>query len=103
MNKLPSFYDPNKAGTMYRPDENAIIAAALGAGWEPASRDRKKGKTVALLMIDPQCDFVFSPTAEFPGSLSVPGAIDDMRRIAELMYRHGHQITHIFASLDTHC
>jgi len=102
MNGLPKFYDPKKAGDMYRPNEDTIIQAALQAGWEPSSRDEKKGKTVALLMIDPQCDFVFEPTANFPGSLSVPGAVGDMQRIAELIYKYGNQITSIYASLDTH-
>lgn len=98
----PGYYDPSKAGKMFRPNEDAIIQAALQAGWEPASRDAKKGRKIALLMIDPQCDFVFEPTADFPGSLSVPGAVGDMQRITELIYNHGDQITSIFASLDTH-
>lgn len=96
---IPSFHDPAKAGQMFRPDEQAIAAAAAKSGWTPSHKDAKKR---ALLIIDPQCDFVFEPTAPFPGSLSVPGAPDDMRRTAEFIYNFGDKITNIYCSNDTH-
>lgn len=98
-NKVPNYYDPSKAGTMFRPDETTIINAALASGWASCHKDQE---TVALLLIDCQGDFVFPPNAPFPGSLSVPGAVEDMQRIAEFIYNQGDKITAVFASLDTH-
>jgi len=50
-----------------------------------------------LLIIDPQVDFC-DPT----GSLFVPGADEDMVRLAELIKRLGKKITQIHTTLDSH-
>jgi len=51
---------------------------------------------VALLIIDPQNDF------HEGGSLAVPGAREDARRIADLIRNQGDTISEIFITLDTH-
>ncbi|WP_025765176.1 isochorismatase family protein [Dyadobacter tibetensis] len=51
----------------------------------------------ALLIIDAQFDFC-SPN----GALFVPGAEQDVLRIAGLINQHGQALTEIFVSLDTH-
>lgn len=52
----------------------------------------------ALVIIDPQNDFIISP--QFTGSLGVPGAYEDMLRIAD--YIEKENPTHIIVTLDTH-
>lgn len=52
----------------------------------------------ALVIIDPQNDFIISPT--FTGSLGVPGAYEDMLRIVD--YINKENPDHIVLTLDTH-
>lgn len=52
----------------------------------------------ALLIIDPQKDFMTSP--DFTGSLSVQGAYEDMLRLAK--YINNQDFEDIFVTLDTH-
>lgn len=51
-----------------------------------------------LVVIDPQKDFIISE--EFKGSLGVPGAYEDMLRIAEYVQKENPE--HIVVTLDTH-
>ncbi len=53
---------------------------------------------VHLLIIDPQKDFMDDPDS----SLAVPGANDDMRRLAMLIDRIGPRIDDIHVTLDSH-
>ncbi|HEV7351234.1 nicotinamidase [Telluribacter sp.] len=54
-------------------------------------------KTTALLLIDAQYDF-----CQPQGALYVPGAEQDVIRIADLIRRHTGQIDQIVVTLDTH-
>ena len=54
-------------------------------------------KTRALLLIDPQNDFIAED-----GSLKVEGAIEDSNRVAQAIRDHMISIDHIFVTLDTH-
>ena len=54
-----------------------------------------KGKKVCLIIIDPQIDFT-------NGSLAVPGADDDMARVANMVRRYGGDIDDIQITLDSH-
>ncbi|PWJ55260.1 nicotinamidase-related amidase [Dyadobacter jejuensis] len=54
-------------------------------------------ETTALLIIDAQYDFCHPN-----GALYVPGAEQDVQRIAALIGEQGEQITEIFVSLDQH-
>jgi len=93
----PSFYDPSKVGTRYEPDINAAITAGMAAGLAPASRSTTK---VLSLMIDYQGDFTDFPGQ--PGTLSVPGTVDDVRRQIEWLFTNVEVLTGLMLSLDQH-
>ena len=57
-----------------------------------------KGLKVHLLIIDPQNDFMDIPDA----SLGVPGANEDMKRLARMVERIGHKLEDIHVTLDSH-
>lgn len=94
MADFPSFYDPSRIGTLFYPDVARIAAEAAAAGLPPASNDAQE---VHLLLIDMQVDFCHPG-----GSLYVPGALDDIRRTIEFIYRYAERITRITCSLDSH-
>lgn len=94
MTKFPSFYDPNRIGTLFYPDVARIAAEAAEAGLTPAAGD---AQDVHLLLIDMQVDFCHPD-----GNLYVPGALGDLRRTIEFIYRNAGRITHITCSLDSH-
>ncbi|GAB2802060.1 hypothetical protein GCM10027275_55420 [Rhabdobacter roseus] len=54
-------------------------------------------ETTALLIIDAQYDF-----CDPGGALYVPGAQEDVRRIADLIHRQADRIDHLIVTLDTH-
>lgn len=91
---FPDFYDPNRIGKLFYPDVSIIAAQAESAGLPPAEEDTLK---VLLLIIDMQVDFCHEG-----GMLHVPGALDDIRRLIEFIYRNAERITHITCSLDSH-
>ncbi|MEO7021505.1 MAG: hypothetical protein ABI234_15235 [Ktedonobacteraceae bacterium] len=68
--------------------------AGQQAGLTPAQSDAEK---IAVVLVDYQHDFV-DPT----GTLSVPGAQEDVVRFLGWFYANAHRITTIYASLDTH-
>jgi nicotinamidase/pyrazinamidase len=94
MAKIPNFYEPARIGTLFYPDVAAIAADAAAARLPPASEDKPK---VHLLIVDMQVDFCHEA-----GSLYVPGAKDDLRRLIEFIYRNAERITDITCSLDSH-
>lgn len=94
MTEFPSFYDPDRIGSLFYPDVARIAAEAAAAGLAPASGDTQD---VHLLLIDMQIDFCHPG-----GNLYVPGAPDDLRRTIEFIYRNAGRITHITCSLDSH-
>jgi nicotinamidase-related amidase len=101
---LPSFYDPKNADRFaYTPDEQAVFNAAAAHrkahGIRPAASDTAN---VHLLLIDVQKDFCFPQGSLYVGGRSGRGAMDDSRRIAELVYRELGSITQITTTMDTH-
>jgi len=101
---LPSFFDSaNAARWNYRPDLAALHAAAVD--WrkrhnlKAAAIDRL---VVHLLLIDMQKDFCFPEGSLYVGGRSGTGAIDDVRRIAEFVYRNLEVLTDVTVTLDTH-
>ncbi len=91
---IPGFHDPVRVGTLFHPDVLTIATAAEQAGLPPAAKDSVK---VHLLVIDMQVDFCHEG-----GSLYVPGAEEDIRRLIQFIYRNAERITHITCSLDSH-
>ena len=94
MFNLPDFYSDKQVGQVYAADVSKAIEMGKKSGWGSSIRDKKR---IALLSVDPQIDFVHAD-----GSLSVPGAIDDMKRLINLVYREGHRITSTIMTIDTH-
>lgn len=70
-----------------------ILDMGLSETVEPAATDIVK---TLLLVIDPQFDF------EDNGTLAVPGAIEDFKRLLRFAYDNLDKITQIMISLDTH-
>ena len=62
----------------------------------PATADFKQYKKTSIFIIDPQVDF------HPGGSLAVPGADEDSKRIANMIKKNKHFIHEIFVSLDSH-
>ncbi len=94
MARFPDFYDPDRVGTLFYPDKNAIAEAAASADAPAVSADEPH---VHLLLIDMQVDFCHEN-----GSLYVPGAKGDIRRTIEFIYRNAESIGQITCSLDSH-
>jgi len=91
---FPEFYHPDRVGKMVEPEVAAAIEEGLHAGYAPAAQDVSRR---LLLLVDEQVDFVHPD-----GALSVPGAVQDTRRLIEWLFRHTGEITQITASLDSH-
>jgi nicotinamidase-related amidase len=101
---LPSFYDPKAAERWsYSPDQQTLCAAAAAYrkdhGVKPSATD---GRNVHLLLIDVQKDFCFPQGSLYVAGRSGRGAMDDSRRIAELVYANLDVITHVTTTMDTH-
>lgn len=94
MASVPDFYNPERIGTLFYPDKEAIAAAAHQAELQPSAEDARK---MHLLIIDMQVDFCHKN-----GSLYVPGAEDDIKRTIEFIYRNAERISWITCTLDSH-
>lgn len=94
MQSFPSFYDPERIGTLFYPDLQQIAESAATAVLPAAEHDSER---IHLLIIDMQVDFCHGR-----GSLHVPGSAADIQRLIEFIYRHAERITQITCSLDSH-
>lgn len=90
----PSFYNPDRVGTLYYPDMAAVAQAAAAANLPPAGAATRR---IMLLIVDMQVDFCHDG-----GALYVPGAQDDIRRLNQFIFNHAGAITDIVATLDSH-
>lgn len=79
---------------MYAPRTAEFIADGLTAGLRPVARDTRR---VGCVIVDPQWDFV-SPD----GTLSVPGAQDDLARGVDWLYAHAEDVSSFYVSEDIH-
>lgn len=92
---IPSLFDVNDAFRgPYAARIQAFTEAGRSAMYTPAANDTER---IALVLVDYQHDFV-DPT----GTLSVPGAREDVARLLHWFYTNAHKITTVYASLDTH-
>lgn len=87
-------FDPKAVGTNYEPDLTKYQELGKKAGAKPFSTDKKR---TMLVIVDGQRDFVHKD-----GTLSVPGAVPDMQRLADFMYTNVGNLTAITASMDSH-
>lgn len=88
----PAFYQSDRVGQLYVPDADRATAAGREHGISTLEERR-----TLLLLVDMQVDFVHTD-----GALSVPGAVDDTRRVIEWIFRNLGEVTTIAASLDSH-
>jgi len=101
---LPPHYRAERAESFgYTPDPVTLAAAAHA--WR--ARHGLHGPTAAdprvvLLLVDVQRDFCFPEGTLYVGGRSARGALEDNRRIAELVYRNLAGISKIVCTLDTH-
>ncbi|WP_347487884.1 isochorismatase [Desulfoscipio sp. XC116] len=95
---FPSYYNKNKASELYLPRYDKVVQEATGIRNErkiaPAGSDQIK---IALFVIDMQIGFCHPD-----GSLSVPGAVDDVVRLCDFIYGNLEKLSEIHLSLDTH-
>ena len=101
--QVPSFFDPKKAGEIWRVNyaERATqaLARANQCSLKPMAADKTR---VALMGIDLQNTFC-TPGAElFVAGQSGNGAVEDTVRLCEFIYRNLGQISSIFLTMDTH-
>jgi nicotinamidase-related amidase len=90
----PIFYNPERVGTLFRPDIAAAFAEGIRTRLSPAELD---DRSVLLLLIDAQVDFIHED-----GSLSVPGAVGDTQRTIEWLFQNTDRVSAVVASLDSH-
>lgn len=90
----PSFYDPRRVGTLYKPDLDRASRDAQAARLTAATHDKAP---YALLLVDFQIDFCHAD-----GALSVPGAVADLRRTIEWLFTNAERVKTIVASVDSH-
>ena len=95
---VPAFYEPANTDNIWI--ERAQLIADTARQYRaqhkisPSVHDKTK---IAVFGIDAQIGFVNSQ-----GSLSVPGAIDDVNRAVQFIYRNIGRITSLQFSMDTH-
>src|SRR3989344_2709160 len=87
-------FNKSDIGKIYAARTQEFMQAGKRVGLTPASQDSHR---VMLVIVDMQVDFVHPE-----GTLSVPGATDDVRRLIDWIYTHAGETTAIAASLDSH-
>lgn len=89
---------------MFPPDCDGATLAGKEFAKTNGIRSTKEDNSarIILSLIDIQVDFVHPATAPFPGNLSVPGAVEDLDRVCQFIFRNVGNISHIFSTLDTH-
>lgn len=91
---FPPFHNPELVGRLFHPDFAAIAEHATKAELSAAEDDQVK---TLLLIVDMQVDFCHPE-----GSLYVPGAEKDIRRLLNFLYREAGNITNIMCTMDSH-
>src|SRR6476646_2049873 len=95
---LPPHWNPDRIEEIRRvPYEPRATEATAWADAHDIGTAREDERRVCLLLVDCQNTFC-TPGFE----LVVPGAVEDNRRLCELVYRNLDRITKVVASLDTH-
>ncbi|MFA5124619.1 MAG: hypothetical protein WC473_02210 [Patescibacteria group bacterium] len=103
---FPSYYNPDDVGKRYEPRLDWVTEDAKMANLKPAAQATVKR---LLVGIDLQDDFIM-PEIKNPdgtaiqkaGSLLVSGAVDDTRRLVELIYNEPEYFTGMLFSQDQH-
>jgi nicotinamidase-related amidase len=99
---LPSYYDSNKVGQIFRVDYQAVEAEAIAHSEKNCDSAAKDKVKIALLIIDAQNTFCIPGHELFVGGRSGTGAVDDNDRLCKFIYNNAEIITKICPTLDTH-
>ncbi len=100
---IPSHYDPEKAGQVWKVDYEKI--AVYAERWQekyelkPSGRDEKR---IILLLVDLQNTFCTPGFELFVAGRSGMAAVEDNQRLCEFIYHHLHRLTKICFTMDTH-
>lgn len=103
---FPNYYKPEDVGRRYVPRLDEVYEEAKAANLRPASKDKESR---ALVGIDYQNDFVIpeikavdGTVIQEAGSLLVGGAVDDIRRLIEMIYMEPHYFNSLLFTKDKH-
>src|SRR5947209_6022432 len=100
---IPRFFDPEKVSEVWRVPyaQRAEDAAEwrLRHSIGPASEDSVR---TLLIAVDMQNTFCIPGFELFVGGRSGRGAVDDVRRLCEFIYRNLSRLTTVSATMDTH-
>jgi nicotinamidase-related amidase len=100
---LPPHWNPDRVGEVWRVDYAARFEDAerwrIEHGVLPAADDRLR---IALVVVDMQNTFCSPGFELFVAGRSGTGALDDVRRVCEFVYKNVGSLTQIVPTLDTH-
>ena len=102
--RMPEFFDPAKARVFsYAPDYEILRKEASRVVGTPSEGlFQRAHPRVLFLGVDCQKDFCFPEGRLYVGGRSGTGAMDDMVRIAEFLYRNAETISKTIMTMDTH-
>lgn len=100
---IPGFFDPHKIDQVwrvpYQDRETEAMAWARQHNLTAAATDKTK---IALLIVDDQNTFCLPDFELYVGGRSGRGAVDDLQRLIEFIYRNLGRLTAIVPTMDTH-
>ena len=100
---VPSFFDPQKVGQIWRVPYQTRAAEAADWAREhrllPASQDQHR---IWLLMIDVQITFCVPGGELYVAGRNGNAAVEDSVRLCEFIYRNLGSLTHLSVTMDTH-
>lgn len=100
---IPSFFDEEKVGTLYRvPYQQRAKEAKLWSKEHQIQSAYKDTNRICLLLIDIQNTFCLPDFELFVGGSSGMGAVEDNVRLCKFIYRNLNIITEMIPTLDTH-
>lgn len=101
--QLPAHYSAQRVGKVWEPNfEELAVAAERWAKENKIKSARTDQVRIALMIIDGQITFCVPGFELYVGGRSGNGAVDDMRRLSEFIYREARSLTKILATMDTH-
>ena len=100
---IPSFFDPETVGEVWRVDyQQRAVDARKWAEEHDITHAGGDEHRVQLLLVDVQNTFCIPGFELFVAGRSGNAAVEDNRRLAEFIYRNLGQITEITLTMDTH-
>lgn len=100
---IPAFFNPKRVGQIWRvPYQQRAADAIAYRQTHGISASQTDTARICLLAIDVQNTFCQPDFELFVGGRSGVGAVDDTRRLCELVYQNLGMITEIIPTMDTH-